>query len=168
VTPKTRAEIGKANARKGKDTELKVAAYLRNNGWPDAERAGRTGWRPRGGDRASTDPGDTRGTDRLVFQIKATSTMSNLKIRKALADTATQAVDADYGILVQRRDGTTAVGLWWAWLPVRDLCALTSGSEKFLARDGCLDAPVRIELGALVALLHAAGYGDAPEASDDT
>lgn len=158
---KTRAEIGKAAAEKGKKTEQKVARYLAGNGWPDARRMVRTGWRS--GSRSETDPGDLRGTDKLVWQVKSSSTMSDLEIRRALNATAEQAVDADYGILVQRREGKSDVGRWWAWMPVRDLCVLTLGAETYLSVDGSLDAPVRIELGALVALLHRAGFSGEPK-----
>jgi len=154
----SRAALGRASARKGKETERMVAAYLRDHGWPQAERMVRTGWRNRA--RTEQDPGDIRGTPSLVGQVKSTPSLSDVDIRRALDETAEQATAADYGVLVQRRNGKSDVGRWWAWLPLLDVCALSTGEEKFLSRNGNLDAPLRMQVGALVALLHRAGYGE--------
>ncbi|MGW5741555.1 hypothetical protein [Amycolatopsis sp. NPDC003861] len=68
---------------------------------------------------------------------------------------------ADFGIVVQRRDGKSDPGAWWAWLPAGDLAALIEFArdpDAVHAPDARHAVPVRLELADLVPLLHAAGY----------
>ncbi|WP_394360706.1 hypothetical protein [Amycolatopsis sp. SB7-3] len=82
-----------------------------------------------------------------------------------LGQTAEQAVTAgaDYGVLVQRRDGKSDPGDWWVWLPAGDLAALIETArdpEIVQVTDPRHTMPVRLELADLLPLLHAAGYGE--------
>ncbi|MFK0249254.1 hypothetical protein ACIQUM_31535 [Amycolatopsis azurea] len=82
-----------------------------------------------------------------------------------LGQTTGQAVaaGADYGVLVQRRDGKSDPGDWWVWLPAGDLAALIETSrdpEIVRVADPRHTMPVRLELADLLPLLHAAGYGE--------
>lgn len=74
------------------------------------------------------------------------------------------AAGADYGVLVQRRDGKSDPGDWWAWLPAGDLAALVEAArtpDVVRAADPRHAMPVRLELADLLPLLHAAGFGEA-------
>lgn len=88
-----------------------------------------------------------------------------MDILTVLAETTKQAVaaGADYGILVQRRDGKSDPGSWWAWLTVGDLAWLIETSRNpdvLLPADQLWDKPARMELADLLPLLHRAGYGE--------
>lgn len=91
--------------------------------------------------------------------------MSSLDVLGVLAATAEQAVAAaaDYGIVVQRRDGKSDPGAWWAWLPVGDIASLIDAARNpdvLQLADPTLAMPARMELGDLVPLLRRAGYGE--------
>lgn len=157
MTP-TPSERGRANRRKGHDAERAVATYLRTAGWPHAERAIRTAYTGTG--RAIPDPGDITGTPALVWQVKD---HQREHITDWLTETQQQRrdADADFGILIQRRQGKADPGRWWAWFTVIDLVRLyeVSGASHYPAGQ----APVRLELQHAVAILRMAGYGE-PEA----
>lgn len=167
---RTRAEIGRSANRKGKDAEQAVARYLREHGWPGAQRMVRTGWKV--GDQVSRDHGDITGTARLCWQVKTSaSDFTDSRVLRVLAGTVDQAVagGADYGIAIERRAGKTNPGRWFAWLSARDLAALLSPAGATVAgRDET--APVRMLLEDLVPLLHAAGYGQphSPQATAES
>jgi hypothetical protein len=141
---------GASNRRKGHQAERDVAAYLRNAGWPHAERAVRTGYRT--ADRTSPDTGDITGTPGVVWQVKAVARES---ISQWMDETEVQrlAAKADIGVLVQRRPGHAAPRHWWGWVHLVKLGGPAHGVEW---------VPVRMELGALVRVLHNLGFGDAP------
>lgn len=156
---RTRAEIGRANRARGIATERDVARYLRVTGWPDAERKPDTGWSTV--DRTSPDAGDIRNTPGLCWQVKSTPELTGEKLTQAMRQAADQAVvaGADYGIVVHRRAGKSSPGLWWAYLPLGDLCALL-GADPTLITAPARNAPIRLVLGDLVTLLHHTGYRD--------
>lgn len=151
-----RSRLGAANRRRGAEAERKVAAWLRGNGFPGAERAVRTAYTA--GGRTVVDPGDITGLPAIVVQVK--DDVSNA-VGAWLAETEQQrlgapgAAPADLGLLVVRRRGKANVGRWWAWLPVEQLVDLVAGT-----RTPAGSRPVRMELGDLVPLLRAAGYGE--------
>lgn len=157
---KSRSATARESRRKGADAERDVAAYLRRSGWPDAERKQDNGWKS--GDREKPDAGDVHKTPGLAWQVKAHMyrPMSSADIEAALAATVDQAVvaGADYGVLIERREGKADPAHWWAWLPVSDLASLACADATALTGSD-LTAPVRTELCHLVALLHRAGYG---------
>jgi hypothetical protein len=159
-----RVERGRANRRKGHQSERDLATYLRT-WWPDAERKPDNGWRTT--DRTSSDVGDIRGVPRIVWQCK---NVDRLNVGKAMTETATQAVEAeaDFGVLVERRPGHAHPGEWWAWVSAFDLAVLLGVDmiPNRLVGVPALQAPVRLELRHVVALLVSAGYADplrAPE-----
>lgn len=164
TAPADRVARGRSNRRKGHQAERDLAAYLRT-WWPGAERKPDNGWRS--GDRVSADVGDIRGVPGVVWQVK---NVDRLNIAKAMEETATQAVvaEADFGVLVERRPGHAYPAEWWAWVSVSDVGQLLTPGVMAAWAVGAttLNAPVRVELRHLVALLVAAGYADglsAPE-----
>lgn len=152
TTTRSRAEIGRANNRKGKDAEQRVARYLREHGWPNAERHVRTGYRTAG--RALVDPLDITGTPGIVWSVKADT---SAQVRSWLHETeqVRRYQGADLGVLVVRRSGKASPARWWAWAPFGVLIQLTTGRLPHAAHQ----APVCLELGELLPMLWAAGYG---------
>lgn len=156
TTPRTHADIGRANSRKGKEAERNVARYLRAHGFPHAERAVRTGYTT--DTRAVSDPGDITGTPGLVWQVKD---QEREHVEHWMLQTEGQAdsANADLGLLIVRRRGKAEPGRWWAWLPIIDLTWLATGSYDAVRALGRRTRLARVELGDLVPLLLAAGYG---------
>lgn len=154
------ARRGRSNRRQGHDAERALAKWLRVNGWPTAARKADNGWRA--GETVSADHGDIKGTPGIVWQVKH---VAKPNVARWLAETVEQtiAAEADFGVLVQRRDGKADPGRWWAWLTVADLARLLAVGEVLTAAPrAALVAPVCLEVRAVVELLRAAGYGDDP------
>jgi hypothetical protein len=159
--------IGRAARAKGIRAELQLAKYLRT-WWPHAERAVVTGFRA--GAHVSPDHGDIRNAGDLVWQCKHLATMTDRQIDDALEETRNQtyAAKAAYGIFVQRRQGKTDPGKWWAWLTLTDCCALASrgsfrdgdGVRFSYTFSGYRMPAVRMQLGDVVDLLLDAGFGE--------
>ncbi len=143
---------GKANRRKGHDTERSVAKYLRAVGFAGAERAVRTGYTV--GDRTVPDPLDITGIPGTVWSVKNDA---RNEIPKWLneAEIARDTHGAELAILVVRRRGKADVSRWWAWVSLPSLVRAVLGT-------GWHDVSgyVCLELGDLVPMLHRAGYGD--------
>lgn len=150
----------------GKDTERQVARYLRENGWPGAERRVRTGFRVFG--REVADEGDIVGTP-FCWQVKSLrpAARAELAVPKWLAETEAQRIVscAPLGFLVVRRWGTTDVGRWWSFTRLGQLHSMLTGFA--------LDAmaaqpewqvpallPVRMDMASLTGLLHQLGWAD--------
>lgn len=140
---------GAANRTKGLVAERAVVAFLRDNGWPNAERAVRTGYRT--AERTSVDPGDITGTPGLLWQVKD---VAKDETAKWLTETEVQRYSAgvDIGVLVHKRRGHAKSGEWWAWVKVRDIAGPVAAGVGF--------APVRMELADLVVVLRNLGYGE--------
>lgn len=143
----------------GKDTEQRLARWLRGNGWPSAERTVRTGYRVT--NRTLADAGDIDGTPGICWQAKSLRPADRAEREVAgwLLEVEQQRVqsDADLGILVVRRWGTTDVGRWWAFLDTVDLVQAADGLIAAFPADVVM--PVRMELRHMTVLLHAWGYG---------
>lgn len=155
---RTRQQIGKANAAKGKTAEQATARLFRENGFPACERTVRTGYRT--ADRVSRDAGDLHPEPRIVVQVKNTAREDPAGWLHEAAEQAITAV-ADLGIVVHRRTGKADPARWWAWVHTNDLVwlhahALGLGDLAPLLES---NVPVRLELGDLLPLLRAAGYG---------
>lgn len=161
MTAATASARGRSNREKGAVSERLLARWLRDHGWPGAERASRTGFTTT--DRAIADPGDITGTPGIVIQVKYRADFEqDAAFAAYYAETERQraAANADLGLLVQRRPRAAHPGRWWVWLPLRSLAPLFAGLNAPEESGG---APVRMELADLVPLLHAAGYGTATE-----
>jgi hypothetical protein len=168
VTTATASARGRANRNKGATAERDLVRWLRDHGWPGAERYVRTGYRT--ATRTSADPGDVTGTPGLAWQVKNRADFDKPSVLAAcLAETEQQraAENADFGLLVQRRPNYPIPADWWVWLGVLDLHRLLTPSHRNPLSAGANPhgAPLRMSLGGLVPLLHAAGYGTGPEAA---
>lgn len=141
----------------GKQTEQMVARWLREHGFPHAERTVRTGYRTTA--RTLADSGDIDGCPGLCWQVKSLRPADRAEraVPEWMAETDDQrtAVRADVGVLIVRRWGTTDVGRWWCFLRLGTVLAL-HGS----AAPGHGDTPVRMELRHAVAWLRLLGYGE--------
>lgn len=162
VMTRSRAEIGKANSRKGKTVERAVVTWLRDNGFPHAERAVRTGYS--NGDAYGADPGDITGTPGLVWQVTDRADIEqDAVLRRRLVDAERQRAEAsaEFGFLVVKRRRCADPGRWWVFMDAQYLHGLLhegynlgepwSAVERF---------PVRASLGAVVPVLRARGYGE--------
>ncbi|ONI73518.1 hypothetical protein ALI144C_44970 [Actinosynnema sp. ALI-1.44] len=147
--------MGKANRNKGARAELAVVKWLREHGWPGAERAIATGHRSRVRERA--DLGDVTGTPCLVWQVTDRADIEQAAVfARRMVDTEQQrqAANADYGFLVQRRRKFGDAGRWWVHLTGSGFAELLT---EYKAPE--FEATVRLTLADLVRLLHRAGYG---------
>ena len=155
----------KANTDRGKITERMLATFLRGHGFPNAERAVKTGVVTR--DRTVVDPGDITGTPGLVWQAKALRplTRAENEVPAWMLETEEQRVGAhaDLGVLVVRRDQRPPEQ-WFAYVPLADLYGLRGTTTPDEYPDGgraaAVATPVRLYLGDLVTLLRSCGYGD--------
>jgi hypothetical protein len=138
----------------GKDTEQRLARWLRDHGFPHAERTVRTGYRVAA--RSLADCGDIDGCPGLAIQAKSLRPADRAEraVEGWLTETELQrqTVGADHGVLVVRRWGTTDVGRWWAFLPAGVLGGDRAAAEPL--------APVRLEVRHAFALLRCWGYGE--------
>ncbi len=93
--------------RKGTAAETAVVTYLRDHGWPYAERRSLNG---------ALDKGDVTGCPGLCFEVKAAGV--SLKMSSWLGETGVEAINAtaDFGILVVKPPGVgeTRVHQWYA------------------------------------------------------
>lgn len=168
-TPSQRAA---ASRRKGVTAERDLVRWLRSNGFPGAERAVRTGYRT--ADRTSADPGDITGTPLILWSVKDCAVerldrwFDELDEMSDASGTYTQV-----GLIVHKRRGHADPARWWCWLSLSQLVDVYhSWLEQFdhirqtepipmWDIDG-VHTPIRMELGRLVVLLRAAGYGEPP------
>lgn len=145
---------------KGAAAERALVGYLRRVGFGGAERAVRTGYRT--ATRTSADPGDVTGTPGIIWSCKdVATTAANKPSVFASWFAELDAMDGrpdDVRLLVHKRAGYTDPGLWWCWMRLHMLVRLASDAQVFMVRPG--DEPVRMELGHVIPLLSAAGYGD--------
>lgn len=151
----TESARGRANRRKGHDTERSVARYLRSVGFAGAERAVRTGYRV--GDREVPDPLDITGVPGVVWSVKNDAS-NQIAAWLNEAEIARNHHGAELAILVTRRRGKADVSRWWTWvsLPALVRAVLGTGWHD-------VNGYVCLEFGDLVPMLHRAGYGDADE-----
>lgn len=103
----TAAERGRANRRKGHDTERAVARYLQTVGFHGAQRAVRN---------THPDPLDLTGIPGTVWSIKSTSTTPQIAKWLTEAEIARDLQGAELAILVVRRHGHAQPERWWAWI----------------------------------------------------
>lgn len=109
-----------ANARKGSETERMVARYLREHGWPEADRRLREG--------RADDQGDIDGVPLTVIQVKYVAAN---RLPAWVNDTIKQRdhAKAPLCLLVVRTKFRT-IGGWDAYMPGAQLGMVTAGSER--------------------------------------
>jgi hypothetical protein len=150
---------GAMSRNKGANAERALVGYLRRVGFGGAERAVRTGYRTV--TRTSADPGDVTGTPGIIWSCKdVAATRANTPSVFATWFAELDAMDGQPGdvrLLVHKRAGYTDPGLWWCWMRLYVLANLMGRPEHGWPVG--VD-PVRMELGHVIPLLHAAGYGD--------
>lgn len=137
----------------GTTFESQVVAYLRDNGFPQAERRALAG---------STDLGDVTGCPGLVIECKggkAAENASDGQVDAWLLETDRERANAgaDIGVLVMKRKaiGAGNAGRWWAVMDLGvmvDIVGPTWGYEV----GSC---PVRMHLANATSLLRDVGYG---------
>ncbi len=143
---------------KGTWAESALVNYLRENGFPWAERIPRKGSKDEGD--VSPLPGKL-----IVMEVKnQPSKYSNLRTPHAWLDETEverQHADADFGLLVVKPSGVGRqnVGEWHCWLWTDDV-ALLMGDVRPKATAGLLRLPVRTTVSSVLTLLRQAGYGD--------
>ena len=101
---------------KGTAAETAVVKFLRENGFPDADRSPL---------RGKLDTGDVTGVRNVVIEIKNQKTYSiPAWLRELEVEIANAKVD--YGFVVAKPNGIGAsrVGDWWAILPLWRVVAL--------------------------------------------
>jgi hypothetical protein len=160
--------VTKSDRDRGVVTERKLATFLREHGFPHAERAVKTGVVTR--TRTVVDPGDITGTPGLVWQSKALRplTRAENEVPAWMLETEQQraGANADLGVLVLRRD-QRPVEQWFGFVPLLDLYRLrgvelleplhSATADRIVA----LTMPARLYLADLVTLLRSCGYGEA-------
>lgn len=158
---KTPSQRGRSNRNKGNVAERDVAKYLRTVGFPHCERAVRTGFRTL--DRTSADPGDLTGCPGLVFSVKDAQ-VQRLDVWFAELAAMTAGVPhGALGLLVHKRPRTLPAQ-WWCWLDLATLLRVVRGDTagQAIVWNGWTEhgtRRVRMELGDVVPLVLAAGYG---------
>lgn len=146
-----------AELERGKRAERDLVRWLRNNGWPHAERTVATGHKTPGRERPDT--GDITGTPGICWQVTDRADLEEpAQLGRRLAATEQQraAAGAAVGVLVGKRRGCGDPGRWHAWLPLYQI------SVPWTAMQPPWSHPIRLQVAHLVEILHACGYGDAP------
>lgn len=131
--------------------ERAVVAYLREHGFPHAERRALAG---------AEDRGDITGTPGIVWEVKAgraAETAADGLVADWLHETQRERDNARaaYGVLVLKRPGygPSRAASWWAVWPLGVLAPphLRDMVDQL--------APVRMHLSTVVELLRSSGYG---------
>lgn len=167
---RTPSQRGTSNRRRGHTAERDVARWLRSNGYPHAERAVRTGFRAAA--RVSPDPGDITGTPFMLWSVKDCAVEQTAKWFDELDDMSDNASSAGcLTFLIHKRRGHADPARWWCWQwqsQYLDLYRTWLEHVDEVRQIGELplwvptgtEYPMRMELGHVVPLLRAAGYGD--------
>ena len=100
--------------QKGTAAETAVVRWLRDNGFPHAERRALHG---------TADMGDITGCGPVVFEVKNHKTMSLAEWIKEL-ETEMLNAKVDTGAVIAKKRGTTDPGEWYAVMPLRILAGL--------------------------------------------
>lgn len=136
----------------GTEAETAVVRYLRDNGWPHAERRALSG---------AKDLGDITGCPALVWEVKggaAAKSAGPKDVDRWLDETETERLNAsaDIGILVKARAGygVRRVGMWWAVVPLMVVVAEPAPELEAEHAWMTMDTAVR--------WLHWTGYGGRP------
>jgi hypothetical protein len=137
---------------KGIRAELDLARFLRDHGYPDAERSVRAGFN--NGLRKSPDEGDIRGTP-YTWQIKHyAGGLSHTEVDSFLADAEQQSIAARtvMAVLVERVE-RKPVELWVCHITAAALAEQLGATNTNPFVSG---VPVSLRLGDLLPILRAA------------
>jgi hypothetical protein len=99
---------------KGTAAETAVVRYLREHGFPHAERRALHG---------TADQGDITGCGPIVFEVKNHKTLDLAGWLKELDVEMTNA-NVETGVVVAKKRGTTDPGEWYALMPLHRLVDL--------------------------------------------
>lgn len=150
-----------------------MCRYLRTNGFPHAERAVRTGFKA--ADRTSADPGDITGTPFLLWSVKDCAVERLDTWLDELDDMTDNAQTGGCrSFLVVKRRGHADAARWWCWqwqsqyldlyrMWLEHVDEVRQIPELPLWVPTGTEYPMRMELGHVVPLLRAAGYGEPAE-----
>lgn len=154
-----------AHTNRGKVTERATVRWLRDHGFPGAERTVRTGYRT--ATRTLADAADLDLCPGLIAQVKSLrpATRAERAVDGWLVETEQQrqAAHALHALLIVRREGTADVGEWWAWLPLLNLPGIQTDFVRPLTVPriaACALVPVRLAVADACYLLRSIGYGD--------
>lgn len=154
---------GAMSRNKGATAERDVVRFLRTVGFGGAERAVRTGYRTF--ERVAADPGDITGTPGIIWSVKDVAedrARKDCTLSGWFAELdAMHGQPSDVRLLVHKRSGKSDPARWWCWMRLYMLHHVAQATASPDPLDG--QVPVRMELGHVIPLLHAAGYGDAIE-----
>jgi hypothetical protein len=145
----------------GTEVESAIVEYLRDHGYPFAERRSL---------RGTNDQGDITGLGPgLVIECKgghAAEAASDAQILAWLRETEVerQNAKADVGVLVTKRKGygRANAGLWWAHMDAGTFFHLLAEAtlKSWAGLHITHSIPIRMHLRDAVTLLRSAGYGD--------
>ena len=136
--------------QKGTAFETAVVGFLRDNGFPYAERAPLSG---------NKDRGDITGTPGLAWEVKGgttAKTASDSLIHGWVVEASVEAANAraEYGFLIVQRAQQNPRN-WWACLFAGDLARMLGAPEETHPA-----VPVRMRLVDLCHLLRITGWAD--------
>lgn len=159
ATAKTVAGVRRVNSQaKGKRAERQLAAWWRDNGFPDAARYVKTG------DRFVTDGGDLvleHGEFRLVVEVKHhAGGLTDGQVAEYGTKLLRQVAQSKgtMGILVERRDRVSDASRWWVHIGARDFAILERNEVlTLLTHNATGFQPVRTTVGYFAHLLRSAG-----------
>lgn len=140
----------------GKEQERRIVRWCRDHGFPKADRVVRTG---AGRDYAHRpDEGDVWLAPGVIAQSKRMSPVGRAEraVPQWMRETEAQglAAHADVALLIVRREGTTDVGEWWAFLHLGTLIDLVDGRGIWGSES------VRMTVADAATLIRVAGYGE--------
>lgn len=144
---------------KGKRAERDLAKWWKVNGYPDAERAVKTGT------TQTHDAGDLIlewNGFRICVEVKHhAGGLSDLQVASFGAKLSQQCVQSksNMGVLVERRDQVSDVGRWWVHLDSWNLVAIMTDGDAGVPLRPVPHAawrPVRVSVGYLAELLRRA------------
>ena len=130
TTARTAAQRGAWSRNKGATAERQVCTYLRERGFPAAERAVRTGFRV--ADRTVADPGDVAGVPGTIISVKDAQTHYDdawLRELDAMNPDDTLALR----LLVVKRKYKADPALWRCLMRYPTLTALQGARDHYTA-----------------------------------
>jgi hypothetical protein len=154
---------------KGKRAERDLARWFKVNGYPDAERAVKTGT------TQTHDAGDLileHNEFRLCVEIKHhAGGLSDLQVASFGAKLGQQCVQSksSLGILVERRDRVSDPGRWWVHVHAFHFARLEMApplvyfSDRPVIEPGNIFRPVRVSVGYFAELLRRTGLAHSGE-----